>query len=595
MAACRSSGDERAPGRPHLDGGVVGRDRGDVQVPQGAGRGHARAAGRGWRASRPSPPSPRAGRDRYQPSQPVRISSTSPGSDSTPSSARQRTTSSGSMGSGWSRASGRPSASSQRPTSASTPRPTMPRVGPVVDAVVLLVEPAVEPVDRVRDVAEAVPLRARLRVPAVEHVVVVDRRRVALAGDRVLHRHPPEHRRVDHVERRVEGEHRTPSRPSLAASTTRSGVSRLRQPSRSPSPHKPHDDPGGAPSTTGRSAWSGSGVRVGHARILARDPRSTLGRRVVDLPKPMKAVSGTLPDDDDGWAYEIKWDGMRVVSGIDDGIRGVSTRGLDVIARFPEMEGLADHLRGHQVVLDGEVVAFDGHRTDFGRLQHRMHVADRREALRRAGEAPVVYVVFDLLHLDGIDTMPLAYEDRRRVLLDLVEPGERLVGPAPPDRRRRGVEGCGRRAGPRGRGGQAAGVPLRARPALARLAQGEGPTPPGAGGRRVDAWRGQPGGVLRRAARRAPRRGRPGRAAGVRRLGRHRVRPGRADPPPRPARRPTPATVRRSATRCRRPSRASAGSSPRSSWRWSSPSGRPRVGCATPPTSGSGSTPTRRG
>jgi bifunctional non-homologous end joining protein LigD len=144
---------------------------------------------------------------------------------------------------------------------------------------------------------------------------------------------------------------------------------------------------------------------------------------VVDLPKPMKAVSGTLPDDDEGWAYEIKWDGMRVVCGIDDGIKAVSTRGLDVIPRFPEMEGLADHLRGHRVVLDGEVVAFDGSRTDFGRLQHRMHVADRREALRRAGDVPVVYVVFDLLHLDGIDTTPLAYEDRRRVLLDLVEPG----------------------------------------------------------------------------------------------------------------------------------------------------------------------------
>jgi bifunctional non-homologous end joining protein LigD len=144
---------------------------------------------------------------------------------------------------------------------------------------------------------------------------------------------------------------------------------------------------------------------------------------VIDLPKPMKAVSGDLPENDDGWAYEIKWDGMRVVTGIDGGIRGVSTRGLDVIPRFPELEGLAEHLRGHQVVLDGEVVAFDGHRTDFGRLQYRMHVGDRHEALRRAADTPVVYVVFDLLHLDGIDTMPLPYVDRRRLLVDLVEPG----------------------------------------------------------------------------------------------------------------------------------------------------------------------------
>ncbi len=94
-----------------------------------------------------------------------------------------------------------------------------------------------------------------------------------------------------------------------------------------------------------------------------------------------------------------------------------------MIPRFPELEGLADHAPRPPVALDGEVVAFDGQRTDFGRLQHRMHVANRREALRRAAEVPVVYVVFDLLHLDGIDTMPLPYEDRRRLLLELVEPG----------------------------------------------------------------------------------------------------------------------------------------------------------------------------
>ena len=68
-------------------------------------------------------------------------------------------------------------------------------------------------------------------------------------------------------------------------------------------------------------------------------------------------------------------------------------------------------------MLDGEVVAFDGDgATDFGRLQQRMHVADRAEARRRAAECRSCYVVFDLLHLDGIDTMPLPYVDRRRLL-----------------------------------------------------------------------------------------------------------------------------------------------------------------------------------
>ena len=63
-------------------------------------------------------------------------------------------------------------------------------------------------------------------------------------------------------------------------------------------------------------------------------------------------------------------------------------------------------------------------------LQQRVHLADPAEALLRSGEVPVTYVAFDLWHLDGIDTTPLTYEERRRLLLDLVEPGPSWQVPA---------------------------------------------------------------------------------------------------------------------------------------------------------------------
>jgi len=148
---------------------------------------------------------------------------------------------------------------------------------------------------------------------------------------------------------------------------------------------------------------------------------------------PMKAVLGELPADDDGWAYEVKWDGMRAMTYLDGdgGFSMRSTRRLEVVDRFPELAGLTYHLAGHRVVLDGEVVAFepDG-RTDFARLQHRMHVSDRSEATRRSAAVPVSYVAFDLLHLDGIDLTPLPYIERRRVLGELVEAGPSWQVPA---------------------------------------------------------------------------------------------------------------------------------------------------------------------
>ena len=122
---------------------------------------------------------------------------------------------------------------------------------------------------------------------------------------------------------------------------------------------------------------------------------------------------------------------MRALAFIDDGLSMHSTRKLELAGRFPELSRLATSLAGHRVALDGEVVAFDEDgRSDFARLQHRMHVADRSEALRRATEVPVAYIVFDLLHLDGIDTTPLTYEDRRRLLFGLVEQGPTWQVPA---------------------------------------------------------------------------------------------------------------------------------------------------------------------
>jgi len=136
----------------------------------------------------------------------------------------------------------------------------------------------------------------------------------------------------------------------------------------------------------------------------------------------MKAVTGTLPGDETGWAFEIKWDGVRVLSGIEaDTVRLRSSNGNDITGRYPELQALADALEDHAVVLDGEVVAFDEEgRPSFGLLQQRMHLANAKEVRVRAETVPITYVVFDLLHLDGNEVMPLPYLDRRRLLTELV-------------------------------------------------------------------------------------------------------------------------------------------------------------------------------
>ena len=133
---------------------------------------------------------------------------------------------------------------------------------------------------------------------------------------------------------------------------------------------------------------------------------------------PMMAATGELPDDTAGWGLELKWDGVRVVSYVSaDGVRASGRRVTELSGRYPELSALADLVPHHDVVLDGEVVAFEDGRPSFERLQRRMHVS--RPDPRLVREVPVRYVVFDLLFLDGRLLYDVPYAERRALLAEL--------------------------------------------------------------------------------------------------------------------------------------------------------------------------------
>lgn len=133
---------------------------------------------------------------------------------------------------------------------------------------------------------------------------------------------------------------------------------------------------------------------------------------------PMLAVSSEMPSDQAAYSFEFKWDGMRVLLHAGSGGMRLETRNFkDVTHAFPELSHLGGVLKGRSAVLDGEVVALDEHgRPSFGRLQHRLGIVDESAAASRAREMPVIYMLFDLLYLDGRELMSLPLEERRRLL-----------------------------------------------------------------------------------------------------------------------------------------------------------------------------------
>src|SRR5215469_18023454 len=117
---------------------------------------------------------------------------------------------------------------------------------------------------------------------------------------------------------------------------------------------------------------------------------------------PMLATSGTLPISDDGWAYEMKWDGLRALAFVSGGqIRLASRTGRDITFVYPELAGLATAVGVDQAVLDGEIVAFgDSAWPDFEVLQQRMNISTAAQARALSSQIPVSYLAFDLLWLE---------------------------------------------------------------------------------------------------------------------------------------------------------------------------------------------------
>src|SRR4051812_1739348 len=146
---------------------------------------------------------------------------------------------------------------------------------------------------------------------------------------------------------------------------------------------------------------------------------------------PMLARSDGLPANQDGWAFEIKWDGVRAIAYCQGGrLKLTSRSGRDITSQYPEVRGLAEALGTTEAVFDGEVVAFEDGRPSFGALQRRMHVASSRTIQRLARDSPVAYVLFDLLWLDGRSLMERPYEERRAALLELGLKGPNWQTPA---------------------------------------------------------------------------------------------------------------------------------------------------------------------
>jgi len=139
----------------------------------------------------------------------------------------------------------------------------------------------------------------------------------------------------------------------------------------------------------------------------AKKPEKTSAKMPSSL-EPMYASIGTeIPGD--GWTFEPKYDGVRVLAyATSSDVKLITRNGKEKAKQFPEIVGALKKLSAQlkrPLVLDGEIVALiDGEPARFQELQSRMHVKDTHIIERHTSSTPAALILFDIL-MDGDEVL----------------------------------------------------------------------------------------------------------------------------------------------------------------------------------------------
>ncbi|MGC3993102.1 MAG: ATP-dependent DNA ligase [Propionicimonas sp.] len=182
-----------------------------------------------------------------------------------------------------------------------------------------------------------------------------------------------------------------------------------------------------APSTVPEERAQRASRRAAEPSTVPEEPAQRASRRApATTPEALTPMLATLATpaslgDEDDWAFEMKWDGVRAIVRLDHGSASLTSRsGRDETARYPDLIPDLAALPCDDAVLDGEIVVLDPRGApDFGLLQPRINLTKATDIAALAASAPAQLMLFDLLALNGQDLTAQPYEVRRELLASL--------------------------------------------------------------------------------------------------------------------------------------------------------------------------------
>lgn len=141
--------------------------------------------------------------------------------------------------------------------------------------------------------------------------------------------------------------------------------------------------------------------------------------------KPMFARSEETPFSSDDWIFEIKWDGIRAISYVNDEVSVKGRNQGELISNFPELAELK--VLAGNTVLDGEIIVMKNGLADFQAVIRRYQSTSSNDIEYLSLKFPATYVVFDILEKDGKPLLDVPLFERKKILKNSVKEGKYVV------------------------------------------------------------------------------------------------------------------------------------------------------------------------
>jgi DNA ligase D-like protein (predicted ligase)/DNA ligase D-like protein (predicted 3'-phosphoesterase) len=138
----------------------------------------------------------------------------------------------------------------------------------------------------------------------------------------------------------------------------------------------------------------------------------------------MLAQTTDAPFNSEDWIFEVKWDGIRAISYVDDEVSIRSRNDKELRQNFPEFDELKTLARN--VVLDGEIVVIKEGKADFQTVIQRAKATRSHEIEVEAQRNPATYVVFDMIEKEGQSLLELPLIQRKKLLEQSLKEGSHV-------------------------------------------------------------------------------------------------------------------------------------------------------------------------